>query len=163
MTPLPTATAASRNRDPRARRRSCSSRALPGRTVVTRCSSAGTVARGRGSSIPRLPHPAILAYPDHVCIASGRASVAPARPQVSRTMRRNEQLPGSLRRGINLAQCSIFASEPIRKPDGPCHYERERSNLRSRRSIASVTLRSLHAVAGAPRNDSMPMGFRIGT
>jgi len=45
----------------------------------------------------------------------------------------------------------------------PGHCERERSNLPSRWSIASATLRSLHAVAGAPRNDRMPMGVRRGT
>ncbi len=38
----------------------------------------------------------------------------------------------------------------------------KRSNLLSGRSIASATLRSLQAVAGAPRTDRMPMGFRIG-
>jgi len=65
--------------------------------------------------------------------------------------------------GVYRALCARYcAQEPIRTPDGHCHGERERSTLLARRSIASATLRSLHAVAGAPRNDSRPMGFRIG-
>ncbi len=69
------------------------------------------------------------------------------------------------RRPGEASQVSAGAAplEPVRTPDGHCHGERKRSNLLARRSSASATLRSLHAVAGAPRTDRRPMGFRIGT
>ncbi len=61
---------------------------------------------------------------------------------------------------VNLCE---HGSVPIRITDGWMSLRAKRSNLPAREEIASATLRSLQAIASAPRNDRRRSVIRIGS